>query len=87
VTDITTVSPFPYWTGTSTLDLIDAADEYEQLLAHGSGLSAGDDEWLRGVCENLRTEIARRQNEHWHPGSIRHSHPSGQEPHDHQEHP
>ena len=84
MTDITTASPFPYWLGQRTVDLIDSADEYERAVNEGrfaDDLDAGAH--LLSVAADLRTEITRRQNEHWHPGSIRHSHPSGQEPHDH----
>lgn len=79
----TTGTAFPYWSSTPTLDLIASADEYEEVV-NGGGFAHDPDAGaeLLVVAANMRTEIARRTMEHWHD-SIRHSHPSGQEPHDH----
>lgn len=79
----TTGTAFPYWASTSVLTLMTSADEYEQAV--NNGLLAYDPDAeadLLFVASNMRIEIARRVNEHWH-GSIRHSHPNGQEAHDH----
>ncbi len=81
----TTSTTFPYWTSTPTLVLMTSADEYEMALADGwfaDDPAAGVE--LAEIAANMRTEIARRVNEHWHPGSIRHSHDGGQEPHRHE---
>lgn len=83
----TTETAFPYWTGTPTLQLMTSADEYE--LAVGEGRFVDDPDAgsrILAVAAHMRIEIARRTNEHWH-GSIRHSHPNGLAPHDHQEGP
>ncbi len=83
---ISTRTAFPYWVGLSVLELTDSADEYEQAVAEGRFVDnpdAGAD--LLRAAADLRAEIARRLDEHWHPGSILHSHPGGQAPHQHEE--
>lgn len=85
---VTTDNPCRYWLGCTTLELVTSADEYEQAVNEGrfaDDLDAGAA--LLVTASDMRTEIARRQNEHWHPGSIRHSHARGQEPHRHEETP
>lgn len=85
-TQPTTRTPFPYWIGCSTPDLIASADEYEQAVNEGRFADDPDaGASLLATAADIRTEISRRVNEHWHPGSIQHSHPDGFEPHDHQE--
>jgi hypothetical protein len=78
----TTGTAFACWTSTSTADLLTSAEEYEAAVAGGRFAhdpQVGAD--LLVIAANLRTEVARRENEHWH-GSVRHSH-AGLEGHDH----
>lgn len=79
----TTGTAFPYWSSMPTLTLMTSADEYEEAV-NGGGFAHDPDAGakLLVTAADMRTEIARRVNEHWH-GSIRHSHPNGQEAHDH----
>lgn len=84
----TTRTPFPYWISCSTPDLIASADEYERAVNEGRFADDPDaGVRLLATAADIRTEIARRVNEHWHPGSILHSHPGGKEPHEHEEPP